>query len=479
VATSTVSTIDRVYIEGAWVPSHSDGRLTVTNPATEDAIATVPDGDEVDVERAVSAAQRAYPAWSTTSIRDRVEILRAIHEGLKARSESLVEALAREMGSPLWFGRQVQVSFPLRNLELAIEAIQRMALEETVVNSLVVREPIGVVAAITPWNAPLHQIIAKVGAAMAAGCAVVLKPSEVAPLNAVALAEIIHDAGTPPGVFNVIFGNGVSVGEPLVTHPAVDMVTFTGSVRAGSRVAELAGRAVKKVTLELGGKSATILLDDAAFDRAADVVARSCFANTGQVCSAQSRLLVPRPHVPLVESLMLDVARTWVVGDPFSPGTRLGPLTSRSQYEKVLRYIQLGLDEGARLVCGGAARPPGFSRGFYVMPTIFADVTRSMTIAREEIFGPVLSIMPYDHVEEAIEIANSVDYGLSGGVWSANRDAAMAIARRLRTGQVIINGAPPNLAAPFGGYRKSGIGRENGRFGVEEFFQLKAIQGGV
>ncbi len=471
--------VDSIYADGGWRRSHSQARIPVVSPVTEEPIGYAPNGDAEDVDRAVTAARRAFDTWSVTSIATRTAFLRRIGHGIESRADELVALLADEVGSPRWFNENVQLGLPLKNLQLAIDAIEAMSLEEPVVNSLVVREPVGVVAAITPWNAPLHQMIAKSAAALAAGCTVVLKPSEVAPLNAAVLAQIVHDAEVPKGVFNVVFGDGLSVGEPLVRHPDVDMVSFTGSVRAGRRVAQLAGESIKKVTLELGGKSATILLPDADIEQASQVVLRQCFANSGQVCSAQTRLLVPRPMLPEVERLLVAGAVAWPVGEPMSPETKLGPLVSRRQFDRVQEYLASAEREGARLILGGPGRPASFDRGFYVAPTIFTDVVPTMTIAREEIFGPVLAVMPYDSTDEAIAIANDVPYGLSGGVWSRDVDAARRVARRLRTGQVIINGAAHNLAAPFGGFGQSGIGRENGRFGVEEFFQLKAIQGGV
>jgi acyl-CoA reductase-like NAD-dependent aldehyde dehydrogenase len=468
-----------VYVAGRWVPSESARVLPLTDPSSEQVFATFPNGGSGDVERAVAAARAAFQEWSATPVEQRVAVLERARAGLEARTEELVRSFAREIGSPLWFGRQVQLGLPLANFALALQAMRDMALEEVIANSLVVKEPIGVVAAITPWNAPLHQIVAKVAAALAAGCTVVLKPSEVAPLSAVVMAEVLEEAGLPAGAFNLVFGDGVSAGEPLVAHPDVDMVSFTGSVRGGQRVAELAGRGVKKVALELGGKSATILLDDAPMALAASVVLAQCFANTGQVCSAQTRLLVPRARLTEVEALLVESTAAWTTGHPLDPDTRLGPLVSQAQWSRVQGYVESGVREGARLLLGGPGRPEGLERGYYVRPTIFSDVTREMTIACEEIFGPVLSVMPYDTVDEAVQVANGVPYGLSGGVWSEDRGRALELARRLRTGQVIVNGSPRNLAAPFGGCKLSGVGRENGRFGVEEFFELKAIQGGA
>jgi acyl-CoA reductase-like NAD-dependent aldehyde dehydrogenase len=335
-----------------------------------------------------------------------------------------------------------------------------------------------VVAAITPWNFPLHQIVAKVGAALAAGCTVVLKPSELAPLVARRFARIVHEAGFPPGVFNLVWGNGPDTGAALAAHPDVDMVSFTGSIPGGRAVAHAAAETIKKVALELGGKSATILLDDAPLADAVQTVLRQCFTNSGQICAAQTRLLVPHALMREVEAICKRAASEWTVGDPSHPDTRLGPVANRRQFETVQRHIATALDEGAQLVAGGPGRPAGYDKGYFVRPTVFSGVTMEMSLAHEEVFGPVLAIMPYTDEEHAISIANGTPYGLSGGVFSATPRRALALARRLRTGQVVINGAPQNLAAPFGGYRQSGIGRENGRYGVEEFFEWKSIQGG-
>jgi acyl-CoA reductase-like NAD-dependent aldehyde dehydrogenase len=394
---------------------------------------------------------------------------------MKARVPQVAEAITHEVGTAIGFAQKVQAEFPITNIGLNGTWLRSVKLEEELGNSLIVKEPIGVVGCITPWNYPLHQIVAKVAPALAAGCVVVLKPAELAPLSALMLADAAHEIGLPPGVFNVVTGSGRIVGEAIVGHPDVDMVSFTGSLAAGRRVASLAGDGIKKVTLELGGKSAFIVLDDAPFDKAVATGVNNCMQNSGQTCSAWTRMLVPRSR----QSDAIDLAKAQLakltLGDPFDPKTRLGPLASANQRDTVLNYIDKGKNEGAALVAGGD-RPAALSRGFYVEPTIFADVDNRMEIAQEEIFGPVLSIIAYDSEDEAVRIANDSIYGLAGGVWGATTERALAVARRLRTGQVDINGGRFNHLAPFGGYKKSGIGRELGPHAIDEFFQLKAIQ---
>ncbi len=377
---------------------------------------------------------------------------------------------------PLILSQLVQVGLPVATFASMGPVTEAFTWEQTIGNSLVVREPIGVVGAITPWNYPLHQIAAKVAPALAAGCTVVLKPSEVAPLNAFVLAEVLEELGLPAGVFNLVTGVGPVAGEAIASHRLVDMVSFTGSTRAGRRVSELAASTVKRVALELGGKSANVLLADADLTRAVNDGIGKCYLNSGQTCSALTRMLVPRDRLDEVEQLATAAAESWTPGDPFEPATRLGPLVSAVQRDRVRSYIKAGTDEGAQLLTGGSEPPEGLDRGYFVRPTVFGSVTRDMTIAREEIFGPVLSIMPYDSEEEAVEIANDTDYGLAGGVWSADADHAKSVARRLRTGQVEVNGGGFNPGAPFGGYRQSGNGREFGAFGLEEFLEVKSLQ---
>lgn len=467
-------TLDNNLINGSWVRAGGDTIVTV-NPATTQPRAQVRFATAMDVDMAVRAAHAAFPAWSARNVAERNAILRRLHDILHERAEDFARVIAEEVGSPLWFSRRIGMAMPVRNLELAIEAAEELFTETAIGTSVLRREPYGVVAAITPWNAPVHQIVAKVGAALAAGCTVVLKPSEFAAETARLFADAVQDAGVPAGVFNMVFGGG-DIGEALVAHPLVDVVSFTGSGAVGRKVAATAAGGIKKVALELGGKSATILLDDADLEKAAETIPALCFANSGQVCVSQSRLLVPRELLSRIEGLLIDAAAGWTIGPPTDEASRIGPVASRAQYDRVRRFIETGIAEGARLLVGGAD-PVRELPGYYVRPTIFSGVTPDMTIAREEIFGPVLSIIAYDSVDEAIEIANMLPFGLSGGVWSSDVARASEVARRMRTGQVAINGAPQNLAAPFGGYKESGYGRENGRFGVEEFLQMKAIHG--
>jgi aldehyde dehydrogenase (NAD+) len=467
---------DRIYIDGAWVPSTGTGTIDVTNSATEEVIGRVPEGTPEDVDRAVAAARAAFPAWAATAREERAKYLQRINEGLQARMEEIATTIATEVGMPLALSRIIQVGLPMMTFGSMPQLMEEIAWEERIGNSLVVREPVGVVGCITPWNYPLHQIAAKVAPALAAGCTVVLKPSEVAPLNAFILAEIIDGVGLPPGVFNLVCGTGPVVGEAIAAHPDVDMVSFTGSTRAGRRVSELAAATVKRVALELGGKSPNVILDDADLERAVTDGVGKCFLNSGQTCSALTRMIVPRSRLAEVEEIAVRVAESYTPGDPFADTTRLGPLVSAAQRERVRNYIAKGIEEGAKLLTGGIEPPEGLERGWFVRPTVFSEVRPDMTIAQEEIFGPVLAIIPYDTEDEAVEIANGTAYGLAGGVWSADPDRAMAVARRLRTGQVEVNGGAFNPLAPFGGFKQSGHGRELGRFGLEEYLELKAIQ---
>jgi aldehyde dehydrogenase (NAD+) len=388
----------------------------------------------------------------------------------------LATIISQEVGMPMTLSGSIQVGLPAGAFADAAKAAEAFEWEEEMGNSLIVHEPVGVVGAITPWNFPLYQVVLKVAPALAAGCTVVLKPSEVAPLNAFVLTEVIHEVGLPPGVFNMVTGVGPVVGEAIAAHPKVDMVSFTGSTRAGKRVMELASDSIKRVSLELGGKSANILLDDADFAAAVPAGVFACYMNSGQTCSALTRMLVPRDRLAEVEELAAGAAAGFAPGDPFEAGKLLGPLVSAVQRDRVRGYINKGIEEGAKLVIGGADAPEGLETGFFVQPTVFSNVTRDMTIAREEIFGPVLSIIPYDTEEEAIEIANDTPYGLAGGVWSGDPARAEKVARQMRTGQVDINGGAFNPSAPFGGYKQSGIGRERGRYGLEEYVETKAMQ---
>jgi acyl-CoA reductase-like NAD-dependent aldehyde dehydrogenase len=467
---------DKVYIDGAWVPSSGTGTIDVYASATAEVIGRIPDGTADDADRAVAAARQAFPAWSQTSVEERAKQLQRLQEGLMARMAELAELIATEVGMPIRLAGAIQVGLPTMVMGSYAELLAEFPFEERVGHSLVVREPVGVVGCITPWNYPLHQIVAKVAPALAAGCTIVLKPSEVAPLNAFVLAEIVDEAGLPAGVFNLVSGTGPVVGEAIASHPDVDMVSFTGSTRAGRRVSELAAATVKRVALELGGKSANVILDDADLDRAVSAGVTNCYLNSGQTCTAWTRMLVPRQRLAEAEAIAARKAEAYRLGDPLSEETNLGPLASAAQVARVRGYIERGVAEGAKLVTGGAEPPDGLETGYYVRPTVFSEVRPDMTIAQEEIFGPVLSILPYDSEEEAVAIANGTIYGLAGGVWSADPERAQQVARRLRTGQVDINGAGFNPLAPFGGYKQSGNGRELGRFGLEEYLETKSLQ---
>jgi acyl-CoA reductase-like NAD-dependent aldehyde dehydrogenase len=472
--TTTLQSTDKLYVGGGWVSPAGAGAIAVVNPATEEPIGTVPEGTPEDIDRAVEAASEAFTTWSETPPDQRAEVLQAIANGLGERAQELAALIAQEVGMPLKLSHTIQAGLPRMDFASMPQAIAETRWEEEIGNSIIVREPVGVVGAITPWNYPLHQIAAKVAPALAAGCTIVVKPSEVAPLNAFVLAEVIDQVGVPKGVFNLVTGYGPVVGEALAAHPGVDMISFTGSTRAGRRVSQLAAHTVKKVALELGGKSPNVILEDADFQRAiADGVAK-CFLNSGQTCSALTRMLVPRARLSEAEQIAAAAAERFTPGDPFAPETRLGPLVSDTQLERVRGYIRKGLDEGAKLVTGG--EEPPLQQGYFIKPTVFSEVTPEMTVAREEIFGPVLVLMPYDDEEDAVRIANGTDYGLAGGVWSGDEEHAKRVARRIRTGQVEINGGAFNPVAPFGGYKQSGHGRELGRFGLEEFLTVKALQ---
>lgn len=462
------------YINGAWHKAQATAVFEVHDASTEEVMATVPHGTAEEAAQAVLAARAAFPAWSGLSVEERCEFIDKIVAGLKARSDEMATAIAREVGMPLKLAKMVQVGGPVFNWGNAAKVARAYVYEEKVGHSLVVREPIGVVGCITPWNFPLNQVTLKIAPALAAGCTVVLKPSEIAPVNAMILAEIIHDAGLPAGVFNLVNGLGPVVGEVLASHPEVDMVSFTGSTRAGKRVAELAADTVKRVALELGGKSASIILPDADFEAAVKGSINACLLNSGQTCSAHTRLLVPEDRYDEVKSLAQAAIAKFTLGASLDEGSRLGPLVSAAQRDRVMGFIQQGLAEGAELVAGGPDKPP-FAKGYFVHPTVLR-VKPTDTLAREEIFGPVLVILTYKDEAEAIRIANDSIYGLGGGVWSTDEAHALRVARQMRTGQVDINGAPFNGNAPFGGYKQSGNGRENGKYGFEEFLEHKAIQ---
>ncbi|MDP9101761.1 MAG: aldehyde dehydrogenase family protein [Actinomycetota bacterium] len=450
--------------------------IPVVDPSTEREFATVPEGTVEDVDAAVRAARHAFPNWSVTPAVDRAALLDQIADGLSQRTDELAAMISTEMGAPLAFSAAVQVGNPVAVLRSYAELLRSYVFESQVGNSLVVREPIGVVGAITPWNYPLHQVVAKVAAALAAGCTVVLKPSEVAPLSAFALVEVCEAAGLPAGVLNVVTGLGPVVGEAIAVHPDVDMVSFTGSTRAGRRVAELAAATVKRVALELGGKSAFVVLDDADLEKAVKIGLSNAFINAGQTCTAWTRMLVPTSrHAEAVE-LLRSGAQRYQVGEPTAAGTKIGPLANASQFARVKGYIDQALAEGATLVAGGSERPDGLDVGYYVRPTVFTDVKPGSALEQEEVFGPVLAVIAYEDEDEAVRIANDTPYGLAGGVFSSDQERALAIARRLRTGMVDVNGGRFNLLAPFGGYKQSGNGRELGEFGLEEFLETKSVQ---
>ncbi|WP_367131441.1 aldehyde dehydrogenase family protein [Saccharothrix sp. HUAS TT1] len=449
--------------------------IEVVNPTTEEVVGTVRAGTAGDVDTAVTRAVAAFPTWAATPLDVRLDVLRRFADLLGARADEFAATMTAEMGTPITFASRVQVPNPLGITRGVVDVLADGYLDgEEVGNSLVLREPIGVVAAITPWNFPLQQMVAKVVPALAAGNVVVLKPSELAPMTADLLAEVLHEAGVPQGVFTLVHGTGQVVGEALAGHPMVDMVSFTGSTRAGRRVAALAAETVKRVALELGGKSANVVLDDADLTRAVKIGVANAFMNNGQACSAWTRLLVPASRHDEALEIAVAAASKYEPGDPALPGTRLGPAVTAAQRDRVVGYIERGVSEGAQLALGGAERP--LPVGFHVAPTVFGGVRPDMTIAQEEIFGPVLSVMPYKDEDDAVRIANSTIYGLGGAVFSADADRALAVARRLRTGQVDINGAAFNTSAPFGGYRQSGNGREFGHHGLSEFTELKSIQ---
>ena len=471
---------DKIYIDGAWVPSTGTGSIDVFDSTNGEVIGRVPAGTAEDIDAAAKAARAAFDGWAATSKEERAKYCSRIAEGLMGRMDEIATIVTREAGMPKWLSQLVQAGLPINSFGTAAALAESYEYETTVGSSLVVREPVGVVGAITPWNYPLHQIAAKVAYALGAGCTIVLKPSEIAPLDAYILAEIIHDVGLPAGVFNMVTGTGAVVGQAISEHPQIDMVSFTGSTRAGKAVAAAASGTLKRVALELGGKSANILLDDlddAGFDKAVRDGVGKAYINSGQTCTALTRMLVPTGRLADAERIAADEVETnYQPSDPFADGARLGPLSSQAQVDRVNDYIQKGIDGGAKLVTGGTGKPEGLEQGYYVRPTVFSEVTNDMTIAQEEIFGPVLSILPYGSEDDAVAIANDSPYGLSGGVWSADQERAKGVAKRIRTGQIEVNGGAFNPNAPFGGYKQSGYGREYGTHGFEEFLETKSMQ---
>jgi acyl-CoA reductase-like NAD-dependent aldehyde dehydrogenase len=464
------------YIGGAWRPAEGQLAHRVVDPSSEEVIAQVAAATPREVAAACAAAAQAFEAWQATSVAERCTVLDRVADGLAERAAQLTELIAAEVGMPVRMGARLQVANPVEHWRRTARAAREFGWSEQIGNSLVEQVPVGVVGAVTPWNFPLHQISLKLAPALAAGCTVVLKPSEVAPLNAFVLAEVIHDAGLPPGVFNLVAGDGAVTGEALALDRHVDALSFTGSTRAGRRVAGLAAAQIKRVALELGGKSASVVLPDADLSAAVRGTLSACFLNSGQACNALSRLLVPRARMDEAAQIAAALAAGYALGPAHDPAARLGPLVSAGQRERVRGLIRSGLAEGARLVCGGPEAPAHLPRGWFVQPTVFAEVRPDMRIAREEIFGPVLSILAYEDVDHAVALANGTDYGLAAAVWSADEVAALAVARRLRAGQVEINGGAYNPLAPFGGFKHSGLGREGGRYGLEEFLEPRALQ---
>ncbi|MQP66416.1 aldehyde dehydrogenase family protein [Niveispirillum sp. SYP-B3756] len=469
---------DHHYIGGRWVaPLTPQDGIAVINPATQKTIGRVVSGGADDIEQAVAAARAAFPAFSTCPVRDRAALLGRILTLLEERSEEMAQAITREMGAAITFSRASQVPFGIAHIRAAIEVLETYAFIRQRGTTATIKEAIGVCGLITPWNWPLYQITAKVAPAIAAGCTIVLKPSEASPFSAQLFAQVMHDAGTPAGVFNLVHGSGPQVGAALAAHPDVDMISITGSTRAGVLVAQAAAPTVKRVTQELGGKSPNILLDDADFDRVVPLGVASAFRNVGQSCSAPTRMLVPASRLAQVEELAAAAAASMVVGDPLQEGTSLGPVSTQAQFDKVQTMIAIGMAEGASLVCGGPGRPEGLEQGFFVRPTIFSQVRSTMRIAQEEIFGPVLCLIPYADEADAIRIANDTVYGLGCHIQSADRDRARRVAAQIRAGQVHINHPAWDAHAAFGGYKQSGNGREYGEFGMEEYLETKAVLG--
>lgn len=464
---------DKLFINGRWVAAGNQQSLDVVNPSTEQVLGRIPSASARDVDAAVQAAAAAQPGWAATPVAERADAIRRIANSLAARGSSLLELLIREVGTPRALAQTMQFESAVAVFREAADLLEQRQHEEQVINSVVTYEPVGVVGLIVPWNYPLYQAALKVAPALAAGCAVVLKPSALATLNLYVLAEVVDGVGLPPGIFNLVTGSGAVIGEALAGHPGIDMISFTGSLGAGRRVAELASRNITKTTLELGGKGASVLLDDGDAAAAAVHAARSCFGNAGQTCAAMTRMIVPRSRLREVEQAVVAATADYVPGDPLLASTRLGPLISSERREQVQSYIAAGLGQGARLLVGGstAAVP---ERGYYVAATVFSAVTPDMTIAQEEIFGPVLSIEPVDDLDEAVRVADGTPYGLTASVWSADPDRARSVGARLRVGSVNINGGRFNPSAPFGGRKESGYGRERGRFGLEEYLTPKA-----
>lgn len=465
------------YIDGQWVDPVEPNPYDVINPATEEPCGRISLGSRADVDKAVAAAVAAQESFAQTTREERVELLQKIIDIFARRHDEIATVIMEEMGAPWKLAKHAQAASGPQHLIAAKKALEKYEFEERHRTTLIVKEPIGPCALITPWNWPVNQVVVKVAPALAAGCTMVLKPSEIAPFDAMLFAEVLDEAGVPAGVFNLVHGDGPTVGAALSSHPDIAMVSFTGSTRAGVAVAQAAAPSVKRVAQELGGKSANIILDDADFDKAISRGAEDCFENTGQSCDAPTRMLVPRDRLDEAAEIAAKVANSVSVGDPTAEGTEIGPVVSEQQWDKIQGLIQAGIDEGATVVAGGTGRPENLEKGYYVRPTVFSNVNNDMTVAREEIFGPVLSILPYDDEEQAVSIANDTPYGLSGYVTSGNLERARTVAAKLRTGMVHINGAPLDAMAPFGGYKHSGNGREWGPHGMDEFLELKSVYG--
>jgi aldehyde dehydrogenase (NAD+) len=465
------------YINGQWVDPVQPKTLDVINPATEKAIGRISLGSAADVDKAVNAARAAFETYGRTSREERIALLERVIAGYTARIDEMAETISLEMGAPMRLAKAAQAPAALAHFTQALEVLKSYQFVENRGTTRILHEPVGVCGFITPWNWPVNQIACKVAPALAAGCTMVLKPTEIAPLNGILFAQILHDAGVPAGVFNLVNGDGPTVGAAIAAHPGIDMVSFTGSTRAGTQVAKAAADSVKRVAQELGGKSPNIILDDADLKQAVTGGVRSCFTNSGQSCNAPTRMLVPRSRHAEAVQIAKAAAEAVTVGDPRGEGTTIGPVVSKVQFDKIQRLIDAGIKEGAELVTGGPGRPDGLREGYYVRPTVFANVRNDMTVAREEIFGPVLCILPYDNEEDAIRIANDTVYGLSSYVSSGDPQRALRVAARLRTGNVHLNGAGVDFSAPFGGYKQSGNGREWGQYGFEEFLEVKAVMG--
>jgi aldehyde dehydrogenase (NAD+) len=465
------------YIDGAWVDPVEPKELKVINPATEEVAGVISMGSAKDVDRAVMAARRAFDSYSRTSPAERLALLEKILAAYKAHYAEIAEAISIEMGAPVTLSKGAQTGIGVGHITAMIDVLKTFKFEEMQGTVRLVQEPVGVCALITPWNWPMNQVAAKVVPALAAGCTMVLKPSEYSPFSAIIWAKVMHEAGVPKGVFNLVNGDGASVGAPLSSHREVDMVSFTGSTRAGSEVAKNAAASIKRVHQELGGKSPNVLLDDADFERAVTKSVQHVFQNSGQSCNAPTRMLVPKTKLAEVEAIAKRVAEAVVTGDPMSEKTNLGPLVSKVQFDRVEGYIAKGIAEGAKVVIGGSGRPDGLAKGYFVKPTIFSNVNNDMTIAREEIFGPVLCILPYDNEEQAVQIANDTPYGLAAYVWSKDNLHARRIGARIRAGQVTLNGAQGGMNTPFGGFKMSGNGREWGEHGLRDFLEVKAVIG--